>query len=188
MIRPMTKSPPMTNLRKAGDDVAGSLLAFAAARQDQAGGGDVQRQAAGSSRSAARSGTPRNRADAGSTARPSGSTPTARSRRRDPGRSRIGGIGRNRIVSMTTMPAAKKASAPRRRGMEGRQLSVSAMSHRRQRSGVADLPGKAYAGVAAAAASEPVRSRARSANKTISVKVDRCAPMKEPETATTSER
>ena len=43
-MRPMTKSPLITSLREAADDVAGRGRALGAVRQDQPRGGDVERQ------------------------------------------------------------------------------------------------------------------------------------------------
>ena len=43
-MMPMTKSPPMTRLREAADDVAGRRRPLFAARQDQPGGRDVERE------------------------------------------------------------------------------------------------------------------------------------------------
>ena len=115
-------------LGEAGDDVAGRVLALAAARQDQRASSPRSARAAESSRSAARSERPRNRADAGSTARPSGSAPTARSRRQGRGRSGTCGIGRNRIVSMATIPTAKTdVRADPTLGLAGLAANVSAM-------------------------------------------------------------
>src|SRR3954447_8334823 len=60
---------------------------------------------------------------------------------------RNGGIGRNKIVSIGTIPPAKKASAPIRREAGRVAVSVSAMGHRQQIQRY-NLPRKAYARVA----------------------------------------
>ena len=59
---------------------------------------------------------------------------------------RTGGIGRNRIVSIATIPPAKKASAPIRRWAGGVAVSVSAIGHRQQIQHC-NLQRKAYARV-----------------------------------------
>ena len=112
MTRPMTKTPPMTKLREALDDVAGRWCRSWPWTGSGAGRAMLSDRRSIVAMQEDRSGRPRNRAAAESRARPSGSGRRGRSRRQGRYRSGTGGIGRNRTVRMTTMPTAKNTSRP----------------------------------------------------------------------------
>src|SRR3954469_25309424 len=131
MIRPMTKSPPMTNFEKPAttwpaafspspprDRMRRVVATLSASRRIVAISSTVGKAEKSSGRWIHRA-----------TMRISAESAIENARPRS---IRIGGIGRNRIVSMATMPPAKKASAPNRRGVGRLAANVSAMGHRQR--------------------------------------------------------
>src|SRR6478735_4012782 len=131
MIRPMTKSPPMTNFEKPAttwpaafspspprDRIRRVVATLSASRRIVAISSTVGKAEKSSGRWIH-----------SATIRISADSAIEKARPRS---IRIGGMGRNRIVSMATIPPAKKASAPNRRGVGRLAANVSAMGHRQR--------------------------------------------------------